>query len=128
MLEQFLRPYFVQSGELVVKNVAFNLTTSASRKQYEQEAAAIVAEIGDTRDSNVLFSLVAHSDDDRGDLMVGLSRQKKHEIASTVTEVLDILLGPFERIVPGSMFVMFACGAIVNKAPSFDKLCKAITR
>ncbi|KAI9452037.1 hypothetical protein HD554DRAFT_2267701 [Boletus coccyginus] len=128
MLEQFLRPYFAQSGKLVVKNVAFNLTTSASRKQYEQEAAAIVAEIGDTRGSNVLFSLVAHSDDDRGDLMVGLSCQKKHEIASTVTEVLDILLGPFERIASGSMFVMFACGAIVNKAPSFDELCKAITR
>ncbi|KAH0826483.1 hypothetical protein J3R83DRAFT_5486 [Lanmaoa asiatica] len=126
MLEQFLQSYFVHSNGLMVKHVAFNLTTSAARRQYEQVAAAIVAEVGNTHGHNVLFTLLSHSDDDRGDLMIGISRQKKLEVASTVMEVMGALLTPFERITAGSMFIMFACGAIVNKDASFKEFYDAI--
>lgn len=97
------------------------------RGQYERQAASIAAEIGNTHGSNVLLSLLAHSDDDRGDLMIGISRRKKLEVASTVAAVLEILFTPFENIVSGSMLVMFACGAVINEASSFEQFRHAIT-
>ncbi|KAG8213505.1 hypothetical protein J3R82DRAFT_8327 [Butyriboletus roseoflavus] len=128
MLQEFLQPYFKHSGELIVRTISFNLTTGATRKQYQQEAAMIAAEIGDIRGANVLITLTSHSEDDRGDIMIGMSRRMKVEVASTVETVLDTLLTPFKRITAGSLFVMFACGAIVNNPSSFDQFCKAITR
>ncbi|KAH0826511.1 hypothetical protein J3R83DRAFT_5518 [Lanmaoa asiatica] len=128
MLQHFLQPYFAHSGHLIVKDLAFNLTTVATRKQYTLDAARILSELGDIHGHNILFTLTAHSEDDRGDLTLGMSRQKKTEVTSTVDAVLEVLLTPFEKITSKAIFIMFACGAIVNKRSSFKDFCDAITQ
>lgn len=128
MLEHFLQPFYAHSGELVVKSLAFNLTTNAMVAQYGREATAIAAELGSTRDCNVLFTVLVHSDEERGDLTTGFSRQKKREVSSTVESVFDALLTPFKKIVPNATIVLFACGSVVNKTDSFEQLCKSIER
>lgn len=126
MLEEFLRPYFIDPSDLVVKTIEFNLTSSAMRKKYEQDVAAILTGFPSTRGHNILFSLTSHSDDECGDLMVGYSCHRQLEVASEVETVLDVLLTPFEKVLPGSMFVAFACGTFVRKASSLQQFCSAI--
>lgn len=128
MLQQFLQPYFAYSGLLIVKDLAFNLMTVAMRKQYKLNAARILNKLGGIDDHNILFTLTAHSEDERGDLTLGISRQKKTEVASTVDTMLEVLLTPFEKITSKAMFIMFACGAVVNKPSSFKDFRDAITR
>lgn len=128
MLEEFLRPYFAHSGELIVRMITFNLITCVTHKQYEQQATAFATDMGKMDSHNILFTLTSHSEDDWGNLMIGMSCQKRLEVASTVEMVLDVLLTPFEKITSDSVFIMFACRAIVNKVKSFDQFCASITR
>lgn len=128
MLEQFFQPYFVHSGDLILKNLAFDLTTNSKITQYEREAAAVAAELGDIRGCNVLFTILVHSDEDRGDLTTGYSRQRRREVSSNVKSVLDVLLTPFEEMTPNAMLVLFACGSVVNKADSFNELHGSVER
>ncbi|KAG9312777.1 hypothetical protein JVU11DRAFT_6189 [Chiua virens] len=73
MLQHFLQPYFTHSGQLIMKDLAFNLTTVATRKQYELSAAWMLNELGDIRGHNILITLTAHSEEERGDLTLGIS-------------------------------------------------------
>ena len=79
-------------------------------------------------DHNILFTLMAHSNDERGDLTLGMSRQKKTGVISTVDTVLGVLLTPFKKITSKAMFIMFTCGTIVNKHSSLKDFCVAITQ
>lgn len=128
MLENFLQPFFTRPGELVVKSLQFNLTTEALRKKYHQDALAVAAALDTPCGSNVVFTLLCHSDEDRGDLTIGFSRHRKLELASPIQSVLDILLMPFEKLVPNAVFFMFACGSVMSNVESFDDFRKAIAQ
>lgn len=130
MLENFLQPYFTSPGQLVIKTLKFNLTTNASIKAYNHQALAIATELDTvtSTDSNILFTLLCHSDEDRGDLTIGYSRRRGMEVASSIESVLELLFMPFERLVPGSLFFMFACGSVISNAASFDQFRKSIGR
>ncbi|KAH0834290.1 hypothetical protein J3R83DRAFT_11659 [Lanmaoa asiatica] len=69
---------------------------------------------------------MAHSKDDHGNLTLRMSHQKKTEVTSTVDAVLKVLLTPFKKITSKAIFIMFACGAIINKHSSFKDFCDAI--
>ena len=128
MLENFLQPFFTCPGRLVIKSLQFDLTTTALIKQYHQEALAVAAELGTPGDSNVIFTLLCHSDEDRGDLIIGLSRPRRLQLASPIQSVLQTLFMPFEKLAPGALFFMFACGSVINNASSFNHFREAITQ
>ena len=75
-----------------------------------------------------LDSTTAHSKDKRGDLMLGISRQKKTKVMSTVDTMLEVLLMPFKKITLKAMFIMFTCGTVINKPSSFKDFRDAITQ
>ncbi|KIJ62745.1 hypothetical protein HYDPIDRAFT_30335 [Hydnomerulius pinastri MD-312] len=85
ILEEFLRPYHLHSGELQVFDVEFNLSTAAKRNAYARAASTISSQIHGSVD-NTLITISNHTDEDSGDLFLGKLRNK--DVAGAVDETL----------------------------------------
>lgn len=77
MLYDFLKPYFVNTGGLLMTDVQFDLGTEGKMKTYTKKATEIAKKILAIGPSRVIFAISTHTDDDRGDLFAGLGDGKQ---------------------------------------------------
>ncbi|KAI6028113.1 hypothetical protein EDC04DRAFT_2605847 [Pisolithus marmoratus] len=120
MIHSLLQPYFPKR-RYQFSQLPFNLTTQESMDAY-QSAAFDLANSLSSYQSVILF-LTTHSDEERGDLFVGIVDEQT--VASEVFEVLQALFTPFTQIIRVAHIFFNVCGSVVTVKDSFNGLKKA---
>ncbi|KAI9458301.1 hypothetical protein HD554DRAFT_2177402 [Boletus coccyginus] len=124
LLDHGLGNYFSPTG-LDVLQISFDLGSDSKVNNWPALVSSLLGLLPRQTYDHVVFVITNHTDEYTGDLFMGKDENLK-EFSAPIDQVLDTLLEPFGRLVPGSLVYLLACGSIVANKESFSLLCQTL--
>ncbi|KAM6489444.1 hypothetical protein JOM56_015077 [Amanita muscaria] len=128
ILKQCLTEYYPDNanGQFKAVSVSFDIGTDRAEAEWPNLANEVCQEL--TNDyEHVIVVITTHSDQDTGDLFLGLN-EHGNEVAARIDQWLGVLLDPFEHLMKGSILYLLACGAVVGNQEAFVHFKQSVQR